>query len=182
MKAKFLQSTYSTENNCAWLSTACLIDRINEADADQMIRFFNTAKTNFEWIPIRGNKNEKDKKVSSTSGKKSLMQLLNEHIGYTLYNVPLTKGYLDQIVDDIKHGKYVCLLKFNNGNDKHVVGIDCDADPKLIFDCMEDKAMPLTRENLNNLSGDDDESVYLEKITLCYRLADNNKKRPFSEI
>ena len=103
-----------------------MYDRIDEADADQMIWFFTTAKTNFEWIPIRGNKNEKDKKVSSTSGKKSLMQLLNEHIGYTLYNVPLTKGYLDQIVDDIKHGKYVCLLKFSNSSDKHVIGIDCE--------------------------------------------------------
>ena len=182
VKAKFLQSSYSTDNNCAWLSTACLIDRMDEADADEMIRLFISAKTNFEWIPIRGNKNEKDKKVSATSGKKSLMQLLNEHIGYTLYNVPLTKGYLEQILDDIKHGKYVCLLKFSNGNDKHVIGIDCDAEPKLIFDCMEDKAMPLTRENLNNLSGDDDESVFLQKITLCYKLVDNNKKRSYSKI
>ena len=184
LKAKFLQASYSTENNCAWLSTACLIDRIDEEDAVQMIKLFEANKGDFEWIPIRGNKNVQDKKVSSTSGKKSLMQLLNEHIGYTLHNVPRTKkGYMNQIIDDIKHGKYVCLLKFSNsGGDKHVIGIDCDCDPKLIFDCMEPKAMPLTRANLNNLSGEDDESIFLKEITLCYRLDDNNKKRKFRKI
>lgn len=124
----------------------------------------------------------KDKKVFSQLGKKSPQQLFNDNFGYTLQNVPLsTNWHLDHILNHIKHQKYVCLLKYSSGRDKHVVSIDCDSSPKLIFDCMEGKAIHLSRKNLDNLSRDNDNTVIIKKITLCYKLLDI-KESPYRKI
>ena len=50
-------------------------------------------------------------------------------------------------------GKYVCVLQDNNYAQNHVIAIDCESSPKLIWDCAETNALRLSQENLNRCAG-----------------------------
>ena len=56
---KYYQHTYSTENNCVWLSTAILVKSIDEKDGERMIELFLKDKLKFEWMNIKPKKGNK---------------------------------------------------------------------------------------------------------------------------
>lgn len=58
-------------------------------------------------------------------------------------------------------GKYICVLCDGNYANNHAIGVDCDSNPKLIWDCCEDFSLELTRQNLDRFCGQD---------THCYKI------------
>ena len=172
------QSVKKTDNNCVWLSTACLMTQINEDDAHEMIWYFNKDQTKFEWMYIRDPKDEDEKNLMIKNGKESLTKKLQRDIGYDIKPPPKDYNkhcYLEQLLYHTDEGYYLCNLEFDNGSDTHYVGIDCNLG--LIFDCVEEYALKFTIENLNYCSGQDDTKIH--KIPYCYKLKDNKKKRKY---
>ena len=177
IKPQFQQSSYDTKSNCVWLAAACIIDRCDEIDAQKMISMFTASKVDFEWMYFRQPKSNHEKNVKAATGHKTLQELLQKDIGYNLVSVPRTHpaGFINQMLDHTSSGKYVAQLKYSCGESKHVVGIDLDVHPPLIFDCMEEYAMYFTIENLNYCSGE--ATATLVDIPLCYRIQDSGKQR-----
>lgn len=64
---------------------------------------------------------------------------------------------------DVK-GKYVCVLLDSNYSTNHAVGIDCDSEPKMIWDCCESQALNLCVSHLNRCVGSDESFVRISYI------------------
>ena len=176
---KFRQQSYSTENNCVWLSTALIVNSMDMCDGQHMIDLFVKNKQKFEWMNIKkNNKNKQHKKMSIIYATETLQEKLQRDVGYNLKSVPKPKGgcYKNQLINDKKHGKFIVMLKLTDGQYSHVVGVDCDLGK--IFDCMEDYALDLTTENFDFCGGTVGVKVY--SIPVCFELVDNGKKRPWN--
>ena len=170
-----------TENNCVWLSTACLVNQVEPLDCNEMIYLFNNSESNFEWMHIMEPKNEKLKQVFIESGDETLSQKMQRDVGYNVTRVKkkINKHcYIDQLMAVDTKGKYVVELQYNNTARTHVVGIDCDYD--LIWDSTEQYAMELTIKNLNYCAGK--KGAKIECIPHCYKVLNNNKKRRYRHI
>ena len=67
-------------------------------------------------------------------------------------------------VMEARTGKYVCVLTDNNYAEKHVVGIDCGSNPKMVWDSSEKQALELTQDNLDKCTGDNNYCVKIQTI------------------
>ena len=177
----FRQQTYSTENNCAWLSTALIVRSIDVRDGQQMIDLFLQNKQKFEWMSIKGNKSKGDHhshKMSLMYGTETLQEKLQRDVGYSLKKVskPANRCYKNYLIHDNKKGKFIVMLKLTDGQYSHVVGVDCELGK--IYDCMEDYALELHSDNFDFCGGT--EGVKVESIPICFELVDNLKKRPWN--
>ena len=172
------QKSDITSNNCVWLSTACLVRNMDPTDADIMISNFQKNRFKYEWLKFREPKDTETKIINQNSNIESLELLLSRDIGYCLRKVTkIANCYMNQLVKSNMKGKYIVQLQFNNGQGTHVVGIDKDIN--VIYDCMEDCALNLTKASLNYCSGK--QGLLIESIPICYKLEDNNKKRSHRE-
>ena len=174
IEKKFQQNTYTVDDMCVWLNTALVIDRMSKFDSNEMINLFNEhpKKSHFSMMSIKKHSNDT---LSIKEGIETLQQKLNKNIGYNLLKVPRTNrnGYIDQFLNDTSSGKFIAQLRFEGKENFHLVGIDCDA--KLIFDCYEQYALKLTRNNMSCCAGYD--GAKIAKIPFCFELQSNNKKR-----
>ena len=176
---KYYQQTYSTENNCVWLSTAILVKSIDQKDGDWMIDLFLKDKVKFEWMNIKTQKkNKANVNISLKYASESLQEKLQRDVGYALKSVqkPVNGCYKEWLINTNIHGKYVVMLKMGDGEYSHVVGVDCDKN--LIYDCMEKYALELNSDNFDFCGGKED--VKVKCIPICFELVDNGKKRPWN--
>ena len=86
-------------------------------------------------------------------GKHSLGRMLAKITNYELRKVKINTSNYIPFLMNTKTGKYVCVVTDNNYAEKHVIGIDCESDPKLIWDTSEKQAMELSHENLDKCTG-----------------------------
>ena len=175
----YKQMSYSTENNCVWLSTAIIVSKMNKMDGDHMIQMFRKDKQKFEWMRIKSKKKDKYDEMSSIiCPPESLQEKLQRDVGYVLKSIPKPNNgcYKNKLLNDCHEGKYIVMLKLTDGQYSHVVGVDCDE--KKIYDCMEDYGLELTSDNFDFCGGTLNEKVH--SIPICFQLMDNNKKRPWN--
>ena len=59
IQERFQQQTYATDNSCVWLSTALVINSIDNNEGDKLINAFKTNPISFDWLNIspKGGKN-----------------------------------------------------------------------------------------------------------------------------
>ena len=82
-------------------------------------------------------------------GEDSLSAVLRVKTKYNLVKVKKgVRNYIPFLLNASK-GKFVCVLQDNNYGQNHVVGINCESSPTLIWDCVERNAMELTQRNLD---------------------------------
>ena len=175
----FKQQSYSTENNCVWLSTALVVNAIDINDGKYMIDLFVKNKQKFEWMSIKRNKqNLHQQKISLMYATETLSEKLQRDIGYNLKSVskPENRCYKDYLINNKNGGKFIVMLKLTDGQYSHVVGVDCDMGK--IYDCMEDYALDLNASNFDFCGGT--EGVKIDTIPVCFQLMDNMKKRPWN--
>ena len=176
----YKQQSYTTENNCVWLSTALVVRSFDDRDGQYMIDLFLKNKQKFEWMSIKGNKMKDDHhshEMSIIYGTETLQEKLQRDIGYHLKKVPKPENrcYKDYLINDRDNGKFIVMLKLTDGQYSHVVGVDCDIGK--IFDCMEEYALDLQSDNFDFCGGT--VGVKVECIPICFELVDNQKKRPW---
>lgn len=171
---KFQQSNYEIDSLCVWLNTALVIHSISETDGDKMITLFEeySKKSHFKMMAIKRHQNET---LALQMGIETLQQKLNRDIGYDLCKVSRTNknGYLSQLINDTTSGQFIAQLKFDDGENFHLVGIDCDK--QLIFDCYEKYALKLTKNNFDCCSGYGGGKI--AKIPFCFELKQRQRKK-----
>ena len=175
------ESTGPNSNNCVWLSAACLIRQMNQKDGNKMIHLFKNHKSKFDWLHIREPKDPTEKLIEIQNGREPLQIVLQRDIGYNLKGatkVDTSKCYIDYLMNHASSGKYVVVLKFGDGDDNHVVGIDLDNN--LIWDAADDFALHFNMNNLNYCCGKDGESI--KSIPMCYYIYNNKMKRKYDGI
>ena len=142
IKHAYHVSSRSTKEigTCQWIAAVMLINEMNEYEATKMMNFMKKCPERVNWKPM-------------FKGKDSLSNMLTMVTNYELRKVKeRTSNYIPFLMST-NEGKYVCVVTDNNYAEKHVIGIDCEADPKLIWDSSEKQAMELTHENLHRCTG-----------------------------
>ena len=86
-------------------------------------------------------------------GKDSLSTTIRKKTKYNFVKVKYSGSNYIPFLFHATVGKYVCVLQDNNYAQNHVIGIDCESCPKLIWDCAETNALRFTQENLNRCAG-----------------------------
>ena len=86
---------------------------------------------------------------------------------------PRSVCFIDQLLDKSMTGKYIVKLLLEDDTHDHVIGIDCDN--KLIYDCMEDYALPLTKQSIDVCGGKRLAPVI--KIPNCYEFISGFKPK-----
>ena len=79
--------------------------------------------------------------------------------------------YIKYILDPDTKGQFLCQIEARGGDKFHVIGIDCDANPKVILDPYEKYALRLSKSNINYCCGQ-----YLlgaQGFCFCYELLPN---------
>ena len=66
------------------------------------------------------------------------------------------------IIDELQEGMFVAILQDKNGGSSHAIGID--ASKKLIYDCLEEKALRLNKGNLSICCGPNNEFHRIEFV------------------
>ena len=126
---------------CQWMAAAMLIDLENEHESRKMIKYMEVDPSRVTW------------KFMYT-GEESLSNILPKVTSYRVMRVKSKSQPKKQFLMNCHRGKFVVVLLDNNYNERHVVGIDCDSDPRMIWDCAERQALTLTLENLNRCTGE----------------------------
>ena len=174
---KFQQSSYDkTESNCVILSAAMLVSLFDDSEADMLLDMFKSNQMKYEWIEVTKYPNALAKEHAEQYGKLTLQQILQKNTSYQLKKVPRDKTqkcFKNQLLNDMTHGKYIMKLKLEDDTQQHVIGIDCDS--QLIYDCMEEYALPLTEKNLNNCGGK--QYAKVDQIKDCWELTTSMKHK-----
>ena len=139
IQERFQQQTYATDNSCVWLSTALVINSIDNDEGDRLINAFKINPTNFDWLNI----NPKGGKDNICSKLKAVD---SSYVSTKLKNVQRDK-VLDYLMNIREGGLYVALLKAKIGEATHAVGINTF--DRKIYDCMESRVMELNIDSLN---------------------------------
>ena len=174
LKKIFRQSYYTrkymTDNNCAWLCIAALIDTFDGNAATRMIDRLTKCPQNYDWMFLTKVTNLMKKTRVKYNECNIVSERLKDGIGYMLNKVHghqfKPDGYMSYILDDSTAGRYVCALQTECSQVTHCVAVDCDNG--LIFDCMEKHVLALNKKNLDHCVGADQMSV--KSIPLCYRI------------
>ena len=87
-------------------------------------------------------------------GQDSLSTTIRKKTKFNLVKVKYNGSNYIPFLFQCTVGKYVCVLQDNNYAQNHVIGVDCESIPKLIFDCAETSALKLSQENLNRCVGE----------------------------
>ena len=106
----------------------------------------------------------------------TLQQVLQKQTEYQLKKVQRnTKQacFKYQLLHEMTEGKYIVKLKLEDDTQQHVIGIDCDN--QLIYDCMEQYALPLMEYNLNNCGGKEYAKVH--QIKDCWQVTTSMKNK-----
>ena len=174
---KFQQSSYDqTESNCVILTGAMLISLFDIDEADSLLDMFKKNQIKYEWIEPVKYPNSIAREHAQQYGKDTLQQILQKYTSYQLKKVQRNKTqqcFLYQILNEMTHGKYMVKLKLEDNTQQHVIGIDCDK--QLIYDCMEEYALPLNNQNINNCGGKQYAKVY--QIKDCWELIPHLTKK-----
>ena len=85
----------------------------------------------------------------------------------------VSKDITEMIIDELQEGMFVAILQDKNGGSSHAIGID--ASKKLIYDCLEEKALPLNKGNLSICCGPNNE---FHRIEFVGEIKMKDKKKP----
>ena len=135
-------------SSCMWLS-ACMV--VNEFDKDEAKRMLSSLVRDpkaYDWMYLfkyPQNENVSGKILVDELSKCSKFQLQK------VKGVGNVTDRLDFLLNPSSTGKYICQLRTNANVCQHTVGVDCDK--KMIYDCMEKKKLPLTRESFDQCCG-----------------------------
>ena len=138
-----------------------------------MIKCYMNDYQRFEWLPL--SKLNKDLLSSkSRYGFETVQSIVQRSkFGYQLKKRKLTPGtepHLTAMLNSTTKGLYLCSLRTFSGMNSHVIGIDCSN--QRIYDCEEDHALNLTKENISYCCGENSGGV--NEISLCFII----EKRP----
>ena len=168
------QRAQECSNNCVWLSAALLIERINPEVAERMITLLNENQKKYEWMFLMKIP-PKFQELCRNRDCCSLMNALQDRrINFKLCKINIAKlkmTYIDYILHPDTTGQFICQLEANGGDKFHVIGIDCNSNPKLILDPCEKYALRLSKSNIDYCCG-----VYLlgvKGFCYCYELRPN---------
>ena len=125
---------------CQWVSAAMLIDLTDTITSMEMMNELKLDPSKFRWKYMY-------------KGNDSLSATIRRTTRYNLVKVKYHGINYIPFLFKATCGRYVCVIQDNNYGQNHVVGISCDSNPKLIWDCAETNAMILTQENLNRCAG-----------------------------
>ena len=102
---------------CQWMAAVMLINGMNEYEAEKMMTFMKQNPNRVNWKPL-------------FKGEDSLNLILSQVTNYELRKVKImTSNYIPYLMNT-NEGKYVCVVTDNNYAEKHVIGINCESDPK----------------------------------------------------
>ena len=151
---------------CQWMAAIMLIDTVNKHDSEKMMQFMKTNPDKVNW-------------KSMYKGNESLAYHLRQISSYFLQKVRKnTSNYIPYLMD-CNEGMFVCVLTDNNYAEKHVVGIDCGNNPKLIWDSSEKQALEFTQSNLDKCTGPNNFCIKIQTIgEIVSKEAKRGKKRP----
>ena len=154
---------------CQWVAAAMLIDVKDRSESNKMMNYMKHHPKKVNWKPMY-------------KGDDSLSTLLTKVTRYHLKKVGKnTKNYIPYLMET-KEGMYVCVLTDNNYAEKHVVGIDCGTDPKLIWDSSEKQALVLNQENLDRCTGLNNYCLKIQTIgRIVPQDSKKGKKRPYPD-
>ena len=130
-----------TYGSCQWLATAMLIDLENQQEARTMMKYLHNFPDTVNWKFMY-------------YGTDPLAEVLPRITKYAVCKVKTGTISKKDFLLQTREGKFVAVLKDNNYSESHVVGIDCDSSPKMIWDCAERSALTLSQENLNRCTGE----------------------------
>ena len=155
---------------CQWMAAMMLINEVNEFEAQKMMIFMKDSPERVNWKPM-------------FVGKDSLTYTLNMVTNFMLRKVKTGKPIKNWIPFLMKanEGQFVCILTDNNYAEKHVIGIDCGRDPKLIWDASEKQALELTEKNLDRCTGIGNFCLKISTIgEIVPKLMKRGKKRAYT--
>ena len=125
---------------CQWISAAMLIDTFDCPTARDMMSHLNSDMSSFKW-------------KSMYKGNDSLSTVIRKKTKYNLVKMKINARNYIPLLKSVNNGRYVCVLQDNNYGQNHVVGINCDSKPKMIWDCAEVNALLFTKQNLDRCVG-----------------------------
>ena len=146
----YRQDTSVVENSCVWLAACLLIRSVDIKVAEIMNQKYRDNPAIFEWLPFF--------KQNDTPLQNSLYDMMKNLEGcpyfVTRLRIPLPAcgdniaKYLIQKKDTVL---LLVQLEDTVGNNSHVVGINVAK--RLIYDCQENSALPLSLDNLSRCCG-----------------------------
>ena len=154
----FKQSTYQNQNGCVWLSACMLLNSVNSELGMKMAKCYeeDNDKKQYEWLDIYPNQRRSDNTITIQRG--SLVQKVRQlrGCGYQVQKIRKSnngQSLCDFLLKEKTEGLFVVVLEDTDGIQQHAVGIDVGKE--IIYDCMEDKTLPFTVENLSVCCGSD---------------------------
>ena len=130
---------------CVWLSACLLVNNVDMKQATVMLEDMKNNMVACESLLLFSGK-QKQK-------RKSIVPLLQKY-KYQLKRVKYVgNNHVDFLISDSSDRMYICILSDQQLARGHAVGIDCRSKPKLIWDCCENQALPLSQENLGICCG-----------------------------
>ena len=157
---EFLQSYYTTDNSCVWLSASLVINSVDPTEGKTTINQLQSDPHDYGWMYLFGTVD-----IMSLFLK---MQHKMSPYGITHINGIQRELYLDYIVNKCNAGLYVDLLRSSCSEISHTVGIN--AGSRILFDCAEPTELELTMENLSRCCGPNRKIAKTEVIAeLCLK-------------
>ena len=126
---------------CQWMAAAMLIHRRSQECVKRMMDLMKYAPEKVNWKYL-------------FKGQESLSTLLPKVTKFELVKVDGSSGNYISYLMNAQEGMYVAILTDSNYGQGHVVGIDCESAPKLIWDSSETRALMLTYANLDRCVGE----------------------------
>ena len=156
---KFRQISYDDayHNGCVWLAACLLIHTVDTDLSHTMIKRYEESQKTFEWMDLFKKKKRKRHNMECYTEANLYDQLLyTKGNKYQLQRVRLwkdcmSKDITEMVVEELQEGMFVAILQDKNGGSSHAVGVD--ASKKLIYDCLEERALPLNKGNLSICCG-----------------------------
>ena len=82
--------------------------------------------------------------------------LQDKRVKYTLCKInlkELKKSYMEHILHSDMEGQFLCQLDSSDGDNYHLITIDCNSVPKVILDPYEKYALHLSRKTIDHYCG-----------------------------
>ena len=134
---------------CTWISACMLVNIDDFKAATTMMEFMQKQGNDMEWLHLC--RHGKDDQRSNHSSLSTYMN--SNNFGCNVYHVDDSPNYVADLMNEKSTGKFVCILCDGNFSSTYAIGVDCDSNPKLIWDCCENTALELSSANLDRCCG-----------------------------
>ena len=170
----FKQQSQNSQNNCVWLSAVLLIGRNDYDLGKSMIQLLKDDPNKYEWMFLMKIPPRYQEVLKARNSISLFDALQDKRVKYTLKKINLKRlkmSYMQYILKSDTKGQFLCQLHASGGDKFHVIGIDCNSNPKVVLDPYERYALRLSQKTIDHCCG-----AYLlgaQGFCYCYELTKN---------